>query len=77
MCKIHTVSLGEKMRHSAFVAEYLKFIPCYMAVFVQILLEITVEKPFKCLTMTSLVAEFFVGFEVKTPCGVRTLVFGE
>ena len=55
--KIHTVSLDEKMRYSAFVAEYLKIIPCYRVVFVQLLLKITVEKSFECLTVSCFVTE--------------------
>jgi len=57
VCKIHTVSLGEKMRYSAFIAEYLKIIPCYRVVFVQILLKISLEKSLKCLAVSCFVTE--------------------
>ena len=57
VCKIHTVSLGEKMRYSAFIAEYLEIISSYRVVFVQILLKITVEKTFERLAVSCFVTE--------------------
>ena len=57
MCKIHTVSLGEKMGYSAFIAEYPKITLYYDIVFVQILLKITVEKSLKRFTMSCFVAK--------------------